>query len=75
MQESFEDELDSNIESFLGKRLKMRFIDEDSSLKWYNGRIISFEPQSGQYGAYFPSDGQTIMINPLKEANDMQLLD
>ena len=44
MQESFEDELDSNIELFLGKRLKMRFIDEDSSLKWYNGRIISFEP-------------------------------
>ena len=31
MQESFEDELDSNIESFLGKRLKIRFIDEDSS--------------------------------------------
>ena len=53
----------------------MRFIDEDSSLKWYNGRIISFEPQSGQYGAYFPSDGQTIMIKPLKEASDMQLID
>ena len=60
---------------FLERDEKMRFIGEDSSLKWYNVWIISFEPQSGQYGAYFPSDGQTIMINPLKEASDMQLLD
>ena len=44
MQESFGDELNCNVESVLGQRLKMRFIDEDSSLKWYNGRIISFDP-------------------------------
>ena len=63
-------------------RLSAQWLGKYSTVDWQiqhcggkHSRIYStVRSQSGQYGAYIPSDGQTIMINPLKEASDVQLL-
>ena len=62
--------------NLLGRKLKMRFLMEDiGKMRWFEGQIISYDPATSQYGAYFPSDNQTVMINPLSEGGDIKLLD
>jgi len=33
-------------------------------LQWFKGKILNYDPTSGQYGVFFPSDNQTIYIYP-----------
>ena len=50
----------------------MRFkIKETGKYEWFNGQILHFDPKTGKYGAFFPSDGQTIYINPSQEGDDI----
>ena len=57
---------------YLGRRLQMRFIIENAGRdEWFEGQIVSFEPTNGLYGVFFPEDGQTVFIDPEKEANDI----
>ena len=42
--------------------------------EWYSGQILNFDPISGKYGAFFPSDQQTVYIDPVKEAEDIHYL-
>ena len=58
--------------NYLGRRLQMRFkIKETGNYQWFNGQILNFDPNTGKYGAFFPSDGQTVYINPSQEADDI----
>ena len=54
----------------------MKFNVGDSSLEyeWYSGKIIHFDPITGKYGVFFPSDKQTVYIDPVKEAGDIEFL-
>ena len=62
-------QLNSN---YLGRKLQMRFrIKETGKYEWFNGQILNFDPNTGKYGAFFPSDGQTIYINPSQEGDDI----
>ena len=36
----------------------------------FNGQILHFDPKADKYGAFFPSDGQTVYINPSQEGVD-----
>ena len=57
---------------YLGRRLQMRFkIKESGNYQWFDGQILNFDPNTGKYGAFFPSDGQTVHINPSQEADDI----
>ena len=50
---------------YMGRKLKMRFRLEDTGkIQWFDGQILNYDPSSGQYGVYFPSDHQTIYIHP-----------
>ena len=47
----------------------MRFkIKETGKYEWFNGQILHFDPE---YGAFFPSDGQTVHINASQERDDI----
>ena len=61
---------------YLGKKIKMKFNVGDSSpeYQWYSGQILNYDPASGKYGAYFPSDGQTVFIDPIEEAEDIDFV-
>ncbi len=57
---------------YLGRKLQMRFkIKETGKYEWFNGQILQFDPKTGKYGAFFPSDGQTVYINPSQEGDDI----
>ena len=57
---------------YLGRKLQMRFkIKETGKYEWFNGQILHFDPKTGKYGAFFPSDGQTVYINPSQEGDDI----
>ena len=50
---------------YMGGKLKMRFRLEDTGkIQWFDGQILNYDPSSGQYGVYFPSDHQIIYIHP-----------
>ena len=58
--------------NYFGCTLQMRFkIKETGNYQWFDGQILNFDPKTGKYGAFFPSDGQTIYINPSQEADDI----
>ena len=54
----------------------MKFNVGDSSLEyeWYSGKILHFDPTTGKYGVFFPADKQTVYIDPVKEAGDIEFL-
>ena len=57
---------------YFGRKLQMRFkIKETGKYEWFNGQILHFDPKNGKYGAFFPSDGQIIYINPSQEGDDI----
>ena len=57
---------------YLGHKLQMRFeIKDKGKFEWFNGQILNFNPKTGEYGAFIPSDGQTVYINPSQEADDI----
>ena len=60
----------------LGRKIKMKFNVGDSSpeYQWYSGQILNYDPVSSKYGAFFPSDGQTVYIDPIEEADDIDFL-
>ena len=42
-------------------KLKMRFRLEDTGkTQWFDRQILNYDPSSGQYGVYFPSNHQTV---------------
>ena len=41
--------------------------------RWYSGQILNYDPVSGKYGAFPSSDGQTVYIDPLEEADDIDI--
>ena len=46
---------------YMGRKLKMCFRLEDTGkIQWFDGQILNYDPSSGQYGVYFPSDHQTM---------------
>lgn len=49
-------------------RLKIKGTEK---YEWFNGQILHFDPKTGKYDAFFPSDGQTIYINPTQEGDDI----
>ena len=50
----------------------MKFkINGTNKYEWFDAQILHFDPQTGKYGAYFPSDNQTVYIDPLEEADDI----
>ena len=50
---------------YMGRKLKIHFRLEDTGkIQWFDGQILNYDPSSGQYGVYFPSDHQTIYIHP-----------
>ena len=57
---------------YLGRRLQMRFkIKESGNCQWFDRQMLNFDPNTRKYGAFFPSDGQTVYINPSQEADDI----
>lgn len=63
---------------YMGKKLKMKFDTGDSNhpqYEWYSGQILHFDPMTGKYGVFFPSDKQTVFIDPVKEAEDIKFLE
>ena len=34
-------------------------VEEMGKLQWFKGQILNYDPTSGQYGVFFPSDNQT----------------
>ena len=57
---------------YLGRKLQMRFkIKETGKYEWFNGQILYFDPKAGKYGAFFPSDGQIVYVNPSQEGDDI----
>ena len=62
---------------YMGRQLKMRFrVEEMGKLQWFKGQILNYDPTSGQYGVFFPSDNQTktvIYIYPYDK--DVKFLD
>ena len=61
---------------YLGKKIEMKFNVGDSSpeYQWYSGQILNYDPASSKYGAYFPSDGQTVFIDPTEEEEDIDFV-
>ena len=61
---------------YLGRKIKMKFDVGETTKRyeWYSGQILNFDPISGKYGAFFPSDQQTVYIDPVKEAEDIHYL-
>ena len=41
--------------NYLRQKLQMRFKIKETG--WFDGQILHFDPQTGKYGALFPSDG------------------
>ena len=51
--------------TFMNKRLKMKFCVKDKRRhEYFSGKIVSYDGMTGKYGAYFPSDGEVIFIEP-----------
>ena len=51
-------------------------VEEMGKLQWFKGQILNYDPTSGQYGVFFPSDNQTntvIYIYPYDK--DVKFLD
>ena len=45
---------------YMGRQLKVHFrVEEMGKLQWFKGQILNYDPTSGQYGVFFPSDNQT----------------
>ena len=40
--------------------------DSSMEYQWYSGQILNYDPVSGKYGAFFPSDGQSL-LTPLRK--------
>ena len=62
----------------MGKKLTMKFDVGDSShlqYEWYSGQILHYDPMTGKYGGDFPSDKQTVFIDPVEEAEDIEFLE
>ena len=34
-------------------------VEKMGKLQWFKGQILNYDPTSGQYGVFFPSDNQT----------------
>ena len=59
---------------YMGRKLKKRFrLVDTGKIQWFDGQILNYDPSSGQYGVYFPSDHQTIYIHP--NDKDVKYLD
>jgi len=59
---------------YMGRQLKMRLrVEETGKLQWFKGEILNYDPTSGQYGVFFPSDNQTIHVHP--NDKDVKFLD
>ena len=61
---------------YLGRKIRMKFNVGDSSpeYQWYSGQILNYDPVTHKYGAFFPSDGQTVYIDPIEEADDIDFI-
>ena len=61
---------------YMGKKIRMKFNVGDSNpeYEWYSGQILNFDPMTGKYGAFFPSDQQTVYIDPVEEAEDIEII-
>ena len=55
-------------------RMKFNVGESTSQYEWFSGQILNFDPISGKYGAFFPSDKQTVYIDPIEEAEDIHFL-
>ena len=53
----------------------MKFDIGNSQYEWYSGQILHYDPITEKYGVFFPSDKQTVFINPVKEAEDIDFLE
>ena len=43
----------------------MKFYVKDKKRhEYFSGQIVSYDGVSGKYGAYFPSDGEVVFIEP-----------
>ena len=40
------------------------YIKDKKRHEYFSGQIMSYDGVSGRYGAYFPSDGEVIFIEP-----------
>ena len=40
------------------------YIKENKRHEYFSGQIVSYDGLSGKYGAYFPSDGEVVFIEP-----------
>ena len=46
-------------------KLEMKFyVKEKKRHEYFSGQIVSYDGLSGKYGAYFPSDGEVVFIEP-----------
>ena len=51
--------------TFMNKKLEMKFyVKEKKRHEYFSGQIVSYDGLSGKYGAYFPSDGEVVFIEP-----------
>ena len=57
----------------IGKRAKMKFVDEKQQEQWYEGVISSYSVITGKYTLFFPSDGLTEEAS--YEDEDMEIID
>ena len=51
--------------TFMNRKLEMKFyVKEKKRHEYFSGQIVSYDGLSGKYGAYFPSDGEVVFIEP-----------
>ena len=51
--------------TFMNRKLKMKFYVKDRKRhEFFSGQIVSYDGMMGKYGAYFPSDGEMVYIDP-----------
>ena len=50
-------------------------VEKMGKLQWFKGQILNYDPTSGQYGVFFPSDNQTIYMYVHPNDKDVKFLD
>ena len=48
--------------TFMNKRLF--YVKDKRRHEYFSGKIVSYDGMTEKYGAYFPSDGEVIFIEP-----------
>ena len=49
----------------MNRQIKTKFYVKDKRRhEYFSGHIVSYDGLTGKYGAYFPSDGKMVYIEP-----------